>query len=126
MRFLGIELLDAQTGWVSMKLSYRTELTHPGSMHGGAIYALADSAAAHAVMTMTLPKQLAATVEQRINFFRPVRGQDIFAEAKVVHAGKTLAYCEVTVAFADGTMVAKSAATLMRVDFVKTQSSETT
>lgn len=99
-----------------MKLPFREELLQPASLHGGAIYALADSAAAHALMTLVLPDQLATTVEQRINFFKAVRDRDIFADARIVNLGKTLAYCEVTITLEDGTLVAKSAATLMRLD----------
>src|SRR5262249_16075486 len=116
LRFMGIELLDAGAGWVKMKLAFRPELRQPTSLHGGPIYSLADSAAAHALMTLVLPEQLATTVEQRINFFKPVKDQDIIAEAQIVNLGKTLAYCEVTVTAADGLLVAKSTATLMRLD----------
>ena len=116
LQFMGIELLDAGAGWVKMKLAFRPELRQPTSLHGGAIYSLADSAAAHALMTLVLPEQLATTVEQRINFFKPVKDQDIVAKAQIVNLGKTLAYCEVTITLDDGTLVAKSAATLMRLD----------
>ena len=67
-------------------------------------------------MTLVLPEQVATTVEQRINFFKPVKDQDIFAEAHVLNLGKTLAYSEVSITFPDGKLVAKSAATLMRLD----------
>jgi uncharacterized protein (TIGR00369 family) len=123
LRFMGIELLDANAGWVKMKLPFRPELLQPASLHGGAIYSLADSAAAHALMTLILPEQLATTVEQRINFFKAVKDQDIFAEAQIVNLGKTLAYSEVTITLAEGTLVAKSAATLMRLDAARIKGS---
>ena len=46
LKFMGIELLDAGEGWVKMKILFRPELMQPITMHGGAIYSLADSAAA--------------------------------------------------------------------------------
>ena len=117
LRFLGIELLDAGEGWVKMKMGFRREFLQPYTVHGGALYSLADSAATHSVMTLTFPEELATTVEQRINFLRAVReDQDLFCEARVIHLGKTLAYTEVTLTTADGTLVAKSAATQMRLD----------
>ena len=116
LRYMGIELLAARDGWVRMKLNYKPELMQARGMHGGAIYSLADSAAAHALMSKVLPEQFATTVEQRINFFKSVKEQDLYAEAHIIHAGKTLAYCEVTITMEDGTLVAKSAATLMRLD----------
>jgi uncharacterized protein (TIGR00369 family) len=116
LNFMGIELLDAGEGWVKMKLNFRQSFLQPFTVHGGAIYSLADSAAAHALMTMILPDQVPTTVEQRINFLKAVKDQDVHCEARVVNLGKTLAYVEATMTTADGTQVAKSAATLMRLD----------
>jgi uncharacterized protein (TIGR00369 family) len=116
LKFMGVELLDAREGWVRMKIAFRPEFLQPFTMHGGAIYSLADTAAAHALMTLILPDQVPTTVEQRINFLKGVKGEDVYCEAQIVHLGKTLAYAEVTMTTADGTLVAKSAATLMRLD----------
>ena len=116
LQFMGIELLDAKEGWVKMKIAFRPELMQSVSVHGGAIYSLADSAAAHALMTMIMPDQFPTTVEQRINFLKAVKSEDIYCEARIVHLGKTLAYSEVTMTTETGALVAKSAATLMRLD----------
>jgi uncharacterized protein (TIGR00369 family) len=116
LKFMGIELLDAEEGWVKMKIAFRPELMQSVSVHGGAIYSLADSAAAHALMTMIMPDQFPTTVEQRINFLKAVKGEDIYCEARIVHIGKTLAYSEVTMMTETGALIAKSAATLMRLD----------
>ncbi|MGH9940434.1 MAG: PaaI family thioesterase [Blastocatellia bacterium] len=116
LKFMGMELLDADEGCVKMKIAFRPEFLQPFTVHGGAIYSLADSAAAHALMTLILPEQVPTTVEQRINFLKAVKNQDVFCEAQIVHMGKTLAYAEVTMTTDDGALVAKSTATLMRLD----------
>lgn len=116
LHFMGIELLDAEKGWVRMKISFRPEFLQPFTVHGGAIYSLADAAAAHALMTLILPDQYPTTVEQRINFLKAVKDHDVFCEARVIHMGRTLAYAEVTLTAEDGSLVAKSTATLMRLD----------
>ncbi|MGE0103285.1 MAG: PaaI family thioesterase [Blastocatellales bacterium] len=116
LKFMGIELLDAGAGWARMKMSFREDLLQPFTMHGGAIYSLADSAAAHAAMTHVVPDQYVTTVEQRINFLKAVRDQDIFADAQVVNLGRTLVYVEVTLHSAEGKLIGRSAATLMRLD----------
>lgn len=116
LKFMGIELLDAGEGWVKMKIAYRPELRQPFTLHGGAIYSLADSAAAHALTTLIMPDQFPTTVEQHINFLKAVKDQDVYCEARIVHLGKTLAYAEATMTTEDGALVAKSAATLMRLD----------
>jgi len=114
--FMGMELLDAGEGWVKMKIAFRPELMQPLAMHGGAIYSLADTAAAHALMTLILPDQRPTTVEQRINFLKAVKDQDLFCEARIINLGKTLAYAEATINTYDGALIAKSTATLMRLD----------
>ena len=119
LNFLGIELLDAGEGWVKMKLTYRPEFLQPFTVHGGAMYSLADAAAAHALMTRIMPEQYPTTVEQRINFLKAVKNQDVFCEASIVNLGRTLAYAEVAMTTADGILVAKSTATLMRLDIVR-------
>jgi acyl-CoA thioesterase len=116
LKFMGVELIDAGEGWVKMKIPFRPEFMQPIAMHGGAIYSLADSAAAHALMTMILPDQSPTTVEQRINFLKAVKDQDLYCEARILHLGKTLAYAEATITTEGGALVAKSAATLMRLD----------
>src|SRR5215470_20085156 len=119
LKFMGVELLDAGEGWVKMKIAFRPEFLQPINVHGGAIYSLADSAAAHALMTLILPDQRPTTVEQRINFLKAVKDQDLYCEARIIHLGKTLAYAEATVTTEDGALVAKSTATLMRLDRIR-------
>jgi len=63
LKFMGMELLDADEGWVRMKITFRPEFLQPFTVHGGAIYSLADSAAAHALMTLILPDQRPTTVD---------------------------------------------------------------
>lgn len=116
LKHLGIELLDAGEGWVKMKMPFRPEFLQPFVVHGGALYSLADAAAAHALMTLLPANETLTTVEQRINFLKGVKDQDVYCEARIVHLGRTLAYAEASVTFADGTLVARSTATLMRLD----------
>lgn len=119
LRHLSIELLDAGEGWAKLKMNFRPEFLQPFVVHGGAIYSLADAAAAQALMTIIAPQEMMTTVEQRINFLKGVKNQDLYCEARIVHLGKTLAYADATITFADGTLVAKSTATLMRLEMAR-------
>ena len=124
LNFMGMELLEAREGWVRMKITFRPEFLQPFTVHGGVIYSLADAAAAHALMTLILPDEVPTTVEQRINFLKAVKDQDIYCEASVVHLGKTLAYSEVTMTTETGALIAKSTATLMRLDGTRVRSTQ--
>jgi len=115
LKLLGIELLEAENGVVRMKMSFRREFLQPHVVHGGAIYSLADAAAAHALLSLTVGKEGLATVEQRINFLKPVRAGALYCEGRIVHFGRTLVYAEASVTSDDGGLVARSTATLMRL-----------
>ena len=73
----------------------------------------------HLIDMSILPDQRPTTVEQRINFLKAVKDQDLYCEARIIHLGKTLAYAEATVTIEDGALVAKSTATLMRLDRIR-------
>ncbi len=124
LKYLGLELLDAGEGWAKMKMNFRPEFLQPWVIHGGALYSLADAAAAHALMTLISSEEIMTTVEQRINFLKGVKNEDVFCEAKIVHVGKTLAYADVSLTLSDDTLVAKSTATLMRLDATRYKSSK--
>jgi len=50
-RLLGIQVLKLEDGRALLKLPFRRRFTNPhGSLHGGAIAALADTAAANALL----------------------------------------------------------------------------
>ncbi len=115
VKWLGIELLDAGSGWVKERLPFRPEFLQPGVIHGGIIYALADTVAAHALLTRVYPDQWCATVEQKINFLRPVAEGAIVGHGRVVHLGNRIVYAEAEVFDASDQLVAKSTATLMRL-----------
>ena len=116
LRHLGIELVEAAEGCVKLKMNFQPYLLQPFVIHGGAIYSLADAAAAHALMTLIAPLEMVTTVEQRINFLRGTRERDLYCEARVVNLGKSLAYVDASITHDDGTLIAKSTATLMRLD----------
>ena len=114
-RWTGLELLDAGAGWVKERLPIRQEFLQPHVVHGGIIYTLADTAAAHALLSLIYPEEWATTVEQKINFLRPVTKGSIVAHGKVVHMGNRIAYCEVEVFNDAEQLIAKSTATIMRI-----------
>jgi uncharacterized protein (TIGR00369 family) len=89
-RYLGAELLEVQPKAVVFALEVRPEFyQHLGMVHGGVIAALLDNALTFAGGTVLGAEVL--TVEFKVNFLRPTRGQRLKARAQVIHAGKRLA-----------------------------------
>lgn len=82
-------------------------------IHGGAICALADTAAmAAAWSTDDVPDALrGTTVGLSVSFLSAARGCDLVATARVVKRGRSLCFCEVVVAPAEGEPVAQALVT---------------
>jgi len=82
------------------------------TIHGGLLMTLADSAAAFAILTVAGAGAKMATTEMSIRFLAPARDR-VTARAKVIKAGKRLAFCEAEVVDAGGTLVAHATVTYM-------------
>jgi len=94
--FLGAELTLLETGRAEIVLSIRPEfLQQHGFVHGGVISYLIDN-----VLTFAGGSALGTdvvTVEFKVNYLRPARGEKLLARAIVEHAGKRLAVCRAEV-----------------------------
>lgn len=67
-------------------------------VHGGAVAALADSTAAHAVRSVLGDvKAVIFTVELSLTFLRPLTGSRVKAEGEALRVGRRLAFAEVHV-----------------------------
>jgi uncharacterized protein (TIGR00369 family) len=109
---VGIEILETDQGFAKLGLTFKECLTHPfGFLHGGVIASLADSAGINSVFTVLRDDEKALTLEMKINFLSPVKDTDIYAEAKVIHKGRTIAVSDVEVKKKDGQLVAKAVVT---------------
>ncbi|TFU16758.1 PaaI family thioesterase [Thermus tengchongensis] len=87
---LGMELLSAGEEEVELALPVRPEFyQHLGVVQGGVIAALLDNALTFAGGMVFGPEVL--TVEFKVNFLRPAKGQRLLARGRVVQAGKRLA-----------------------------------
>ncbi|MCG0238953.1 MAG: PaaI family thioesterase [Firmicutes bacterium] len=105
--FVGCELVAAGGGEARARMRYRPEHDNiHGTIHGGAIATLADFALGWAVRAALPAGTRLATVELKINYLRPARG-DLEARARVLHQGRTLAVVEADVVDAAGAPVAR-------------------
>jgi uncharacterized protein (TIGR00369 family) len=112
---LGYRLADAADLAVTLAMPLRPELFQAHVVHGGAISSLAEAASTLAILTRLWPDYWATTVEQGVQFLRPVVAStgELIAFAHVRRFGKTISFVEATITY-EGREVATSRSTLMR------------
>jgi acyl-CoA thioesterase len=87
-QWLGIEVLAVKEGYSQIKMTVRKEMINGfGIVHGGIAFSLADSAFAFACNNRN---NLSVALDTAINFTKPVHvGDELTAEAKEIHNGKS-------------------------------------
>ena len=105
-RLLGIEVTEATEGTATARLEHSDDLlSNPTGevAHGGATYALADTAGGAAVMS--LAGIVTPTIDMRIDYLSPAT-DDLVADAELVRYGDSVAVVRVEIHDVDGTHVA--------------------
>lgn len=102
---------DIKKDYCNMSLAYREAITNgqksKGTIHGGIVSALIDTAAAFALSTNFDGQMSFATVDMHVNFLHRAQTK-IYAHAKVIRKGSRLNVCDVDVADENGKHVAKA------------------
>lgn len=78
-----------------------------GTVHGGVLFTLADTAMGAAFHSTLTPSETCATVEIRINYFRPVVAGAVVCTGEIISKGKTVANLEACI-YAREVLVAKA------------------
>jgi len=108
---IGVEVREAGGGRCLLRLpASEMTLNALGIVHGGALCTLADAAFGTALRSVLKPGDVSATIEMKINFIAPGRG-DLFARAEVVHVGGTTAVLEAEIRDGSRDLVAKALST---------------
>ncbi|MDZ4691697.1 PaaI family thioesterase [Terricaulis sp.] len=106
---MGVEVIEATTERVVAKLVVRPDLcTTGGTLHGGAVMALADSVGAiGAFLTLPSGARGTTTIESKTNFLGAAKvGTTVTAEATPAHAGRTTSVWQTKITSEDGKTVA--------------------
>ncbi|SRR5579884_244866 len=95
---LGMEVTEMDEGYAKLAMPFDEKLTQPyGLVHGGALFSLADSAAAVAIGSVVGSDKKFVTIEMKINFLLPVRDGMMEAEARIIRKGKRIIPVEIDV-----------------------------
>lgn len=96
---IGATMARVAPGEVDIELPFRADLLQQtGTLHGGVITAIADSACGYAALTLMPAGSEVWSVEFKINLLAPAAGRLFTARGKVVRSGRTLTVCTAEVA----------------------------
>ena len=92
MRTLKAEMVAVAPGEVVLAAPIRAEVSQQnGFAHAAVAFALGDSAAGYAALSLMEPGDDVLTVEMKINLMAPARGDRLRATGRVVRAGRRIA-----------------------------------
>lgn len=111
---VGYRLVSAQAGHTRYELTPRHGLTNPfGTVHGGILTTLLDTAMTAAVWSTLEAGRVTATMALNINFIRPVAEESgvLCCEGRSIHVGRRTATAEGRLTDAAGRLCAHGTAT---------------
>ena len=98
VRALGLQVEAFDAGSVTLRLPQNGQLSRVGGMLcGQAMMAAADTAMVLALINHFGGFKPCTTVQMNSSFLKPLSGQDALVEARVVRAGKSLAFGEIDI-----------------------------
>ena len=116
---LGARLAEVEPGRVVIELPFSGRVSQQhGLFHGGVIGAIADNCGGYAALSLMPAGSEVLTIEYKINFTKPAKGQLLRATGHVVRAGKSITVVRAEVECVDGHAIAACAlmqATMMRI-----------
>ncbi|MGB7542026.1 MAG: PaaI family thioesterase [Burkholderiales bacterium] len=109
---LGVQFVEMTREHAVVSLQKRTELLNSwGAMHGGVIMTLLDLVMSWAVRGHYETIGGVVTVDMSVGFMKAGYGDKLLAEGRVLHGGKSTAFCEGEARDAEGALLAKAIGT---------------
>ncbi|MDI9570689.1 MAG: PaaI family thioesterase [Pseudomonadota bacterium] len=119
MKAIGATLTSVTPGEVRIDLPFGQAVTQQhGYFHGGIVTTIVDSACGYAAYSLMPAHSEVLTVEYKVNFLAPAKGEKIVGIGKVIRAGRSITVCSGEArAFQDGKgrLVAIMQATMMMI-----------
>lgn len=122
---MGIESLGMIDGDWTLRLDLsRKHMSRADRAHGGVLFTMLDSALGRAILEALPPGRGCATVELKINYFRPVQHGRITARGRKLELTRSLAYAEGEIVNEDGKVLARASGTFFLTDSMRQQDRE--
>jgi len=92
---IGLNFTELRKGFALCSLEVDAKLFNPHRvLHGGVVYSMADTGMGAALYSLLERDELCATIELKINYFKPVKSGTLICTTQVVHKGKKIAVLE--------------------------------
>jgi uncharacterized protein (TIGR00369 family) len=118
--FIGFNIQNIEAGLIEGSLNLEQHhLQQMEFVHGGVTATLADIVAGFSAYTLVKKGQGVVTVELKVSYLNPGKGNTLFAKGYVIKAGSKLFFCESEIYAQNGTesiMIAKASATMAVVN----------
>lgn len=120
MHYLGFQISTIEAGLIEGSLDLQQHhLQQMGFVHGGVTATVADLVSGFAAFTLVKKGQGMVTVDLRVSYLNPGKGDKLFAKGYVIKPGQKLVFCESEIWVMNGTqqvMTAKASATMAIVN----------
>jgi uncharacterized protein (TIGR00369 family) len=94
MQTIGAAIAKVAPGEVHIEMPFGAGLTQQhGFIHAGIVTAIVDTACGYAANSLMPPNSEVLTVEYKVNFLAPARGEKFVAIGKAIKSGNTLTVC---------------------------------
>jgi uncharacterized protein (TIGR00369 family) len=111
---IGLRLIDIEPGRARFEIDADHRHHNPmGTLHGGILCDLADSAMGMAYASTLGEGESFTTLELKINFLRPIVSGRLIAEGSIVQQGRTAGMTECSVTDETGRLIAKATSTCL-------------
>jgi len=91
---IGARLVSLIPGEARIEMPFNSSFTQQdGFLHAGIVTTIVDSACGYAAYTLMPAGSRVLTVEYKVNFLSPAKGEKFIAIGKVVKPGRTLTVC---------------------------------
>ena len=94
MKTIGAKLVKMSPGEVVIEFPYDQSLTQQnGYIHAGIVTTIVDSACGYAAYTLMPADSDVLTIEYKVNFMSPAKGETFRCLGKVLKSGRTITVC---------------------------------
>lgn len=113
-RFLGMEIERAEDGVCEMTLDVdERHMSIAERVHGGVFFTMVDTAMGRSVVSTLPAGRGCATVEAKINYFRPVQRGRVRVIGRCINQSRRTAYTEAEIRDDEGRLICKATGTFM-------------